>query len=204
MDRVELKVYGITYNQVKEGAYVLLLTDETELFRIPIVIGVAEAQSIAVHMKKVEPQRPLTHDIYCSTLTAFGITLDEVFIYKFADGIFYSELHITQDDRHIAIDSRTSDAVAFALRAGCPIYTTTEVLEATGFEVDGDSMRPHRSRVVSEELREENDSQKLDYSTMTTSELEKIMLKFSDAEQYEMAAQIKSIIESRKSEKHDC
>ena len=93
MDRVELKVYGITYNQVKEGAYVLLLTDETELFRIPIVIGVAEAQSIAVHMKKVEPQRPLTHDIYCSTLTAFGITLDEVFIYKFADGIFYSELH---------------------------------------------------------------------------------------------------------------
>ena len=76
--------------------------------------------------------------------------------------------------------------------------------EATAFEVDADSMRPHRTRVVSEESREENDPQKVDYSTMTTSELEKIMLKFSDAEQYEMAAQIKSIIVSRKSEKHDC
>jgi bifunctional DNase/RNase len=114
--RVELKVLGITYSQVQKGAYALLLSQVDGPYRIPVVVGVAEAQSIAMKLENIIPPRPMSHDLMVSLFHAFGISLEQVFIYKFHDGTFLSELTLKGKDAEITLDSRTSDAIALAVR----------------------------------------------------------------------------------------
>lgn len=137
--RIQLNVIGISYSQIQSGAYALILGEVDGPYRIPIVIGGAEAQSIAIRLEKIIPPRPMTHDLFVSFAHAFGVKLDNIFIYKFEDGIFYSELTFTDGERTVVLDGRTSDAIGIALRAKAPIFTTQEILEDTGFimeEVD--------------------------------------------------------------------
>lgn len=134
--RKRLRVLGLSYNQLQNGAYVLLLTQEDGPYRIPVVIGASEAQSIAISLENIRTPRPLTHDLFVSFAHAFGVKLKEVFIYRFEDGIFYSELTFSDGDRNIVLDARTSDAIALALRTGTPIFTTPEILDQTGFIID--------------------------------------------------------------------
>ncbi|MCH5318243.1 MAG: bifunctional nuclease family protein [Paramuribaculum sp.] len=144
-ERIRLKVLGISYSQLQTGAYALILAQVDGPYRIPVLIGSAEAQSIALRMESVTPPRPMTHDLFVSFAHAFGVKLKEVFIYKFEDGIFSSELTFSDGDRTVIIDSRTSDAIAIAMRTGAPIYTTPEIIDETGFimEVEND---PHQDR----------------------------------------------------------
>lgn len=137
--RIQLNVVGISYSQIQSGAYALILGEVDGPYRIPIVIGGSEAQSIAIRLEKIIPPRPMTHDLFVSFAHAFGVKLDNIFIYKFEDGIFYSELTFTDGERTVVLDGRTSDAIGIALRAKAPIFTTREILEDTGFimeEVD--------------------------------------------------------------------
>ena len=115
-DRVKLKVMGITYSQIQNGAYALVLAEENGDRRIPIIIGTAEAQSIAIRLEHLTPPRPMTHDLFASFAQGFGIRLREVFVYHYEDGVFSSELLFDDGTRQIRIDSRTSDAIAIALR----------------------------------------------------------------------------------------
>lgn len=115
-NRVRLEVLGITYNQIQNGAYVLVLAEMDGPRRIPIVIGTAEAQSIVMRLGNKIPPRPMTHDLFVSFAHGFGVRLVEVFIYSFKDGIFASELLFDDGERQMRIDSRTSDAIAIALR----------------------------------------------------------------------------------------
>ena len=110
-DRIKLKVLGISYSQIQSGAYALILAQVGGPYRIPVVIGAAEAQSIALRMENITPPRPMTHDLFVSFAHAFGVKLKEVFIYRFEDGIFSSELTFTDTERSVVIDSRTSDAI---------------------------------------------------------------------------------------------
>ena len=124
---IKLNVLGITYSQIQSGAYALVLSEDSGERRIPIIIGSSEAQSIAVEMEHMKPPRPLTHDLLVSVMDAFDIKLKNVFIYKFEDGVFSSELLLAdKDEKEHKIDSRTSDAVAIALRCNADIYTTQE------------------------------------------------------------------------------
>ncbi len=100
-DRVKLTVLGLSYNQLQSGAFALLLAQVDGPYRIPVVIGAAEAQSIAIRLESITTPRPLTHDLFMSFAQAFGIRLREVFIYKFEDGIFSSELTFTDGERQI-------------------------------------------------------------------------------------------------------
>lgn len=134
--RVLLRVMGLSYNQIQDGAYALILAQVGGPYRIPVVIGTPEAQSIAIRMEGVTTPRPLTHDLFVSFAHAFGVRLVEVFIYKFEDGIFSSELTFTDGERQMVIDSRTSDAIAIAMRTKAPIYTTRDILHETGFILD--------------------------------------------------------------------
>ncbi|MDE6267742.1 MAG: bifunctional nuclease family protein [Muribaculaceae bacterium] len=134
--RVLLRVMGLSYNQIQDGAYALILAQVGGPYRIPVVIGTPEAQSIAIRMEGITTPRPLTHDLFVSFAHAFGVRLVEVFIYKFEDGIFSSELTFTDGERQMVIDSRTSDAIAIAMRTKAPIYTTREILHETGFILD--------------------------------------------------------------------
>lgn len=137
-DRIKLKVLGLSYSQIQTDAYALILAEINGPRHIPVVIGAAEAQSIALRMESITPARPMTHDLFVSFAHAFGVKLQSVFIYKFEDGIFSSELTFSDGERTIAIDSRTSDAVAIAMRTGSPIYTTPEIIEQTGFIMQAD------------------------------------------------------------------
>lgn len=185
MDKVKLNVMGITYSQVQSGAYALVLSEDGGKYRIPVIVGVAEAQSIAVKLENIIPPRPLSHDLIVGLSHAYGINLDEVFLYKFENGVFLSELHFSSDDRSVKIDSRTSDAIALALRTGAPIYTTREIMEKTGFVTDKVDVKA-KSGI--------EEPQSVNLRKFAVEELEKMLAKCVEREEYEQAAEIKKII----------
>lgn len=187
---VKLIVAGVTYSQVQNGAYALLLAEDEGEMRIPVVIGLSEAQSIAVCLENVVTSRPLPHDLMVSTMKAFGISLDEVLIYDFKDGVFLSELHLSDDERKITIDSRTSDAVALALRTKVPIYTTKRILEETGFRSSRKVVRIVNGKV-------EPEKRDLPLERLSVESLEKLIKISVEKENYERAAEIKKIIEQK-------
>ena len=178
---IELKVLGLTRSEVQPGAYALLLqnADGTpeKARRIPIVVGTAEAQSIAIHLEQVVPSRPLTHDLFVSLFHIYGIELQRVVIYSFKDGVFAAMLHVANATTAVEIDSRTSDAIAIALRTGAPIYTTPEVMEHTSYE-----------------WRKDGDYKPVRLEDMPLDKLEKRMQHYVEKEQYEKAAKIQKII----------
>lgn len=183
-DLIELKVLGITRSEVQPGAYALLLenADSTpdEARRIPIVVGAAEAQSIAVNLEQVMPSRPLTHDLIVSMFHVYGIELERVVIYSFKDGVFASMMYTTNGTIAAEIDTRTSDAIAIALRTRTPIYTTPEVMSLTSYEWrrDGD-YKPQKP------VRLED---------MPLEKLERRLQHYVDKEEYEKAARVQKII----------
>lgn len=144
MGKIKLNVLGLSYSQTQTGAYALVLSEEDGDRRIPIIIGGVEAQSIAIQLEELEPPRPLTHDLFKSFAEAFTVNVVEVNIYRLEEGIFYSELICEKGTNRIRIDSRTSDAVAIALRFKCPIYTTDDIIEKAGIvlSIEGEPEEP--------------------------------------------------------------
>lgn len=197
-DRIKLRVLGISYSQIQTGAYALILAQVDGPYRIPVVIGAAEAQSIALKMESITPPRPMTHDLFVSFAHAFGIKLKEVFIYRFEDGIFSSELTFSDGERQVVIDSRTSDAIAIAMRTQTPIYTTKEILDETGFimEVRGDEPQEDDESHNSPETNEG----KPKLENYAIEELERTLNKLIETEQYEEAAKVSEILNRKRSQ----
>ncbi|MDE5686341.1 MAG: bifunctional nuclease family protein [Paramuribaculum sp.] len=204
-DRIRLKVVGISYSQIQSGAYALILAQVGGDYRIPVVIGAAEAQAIALKMESITPPRPMTHDLFVSFAHAFGVKLREVFIYRFEDGIFSSELTFTDGERTIAIDSRTSDAIAIAMRTGSPIFTTPEILEETGFIIeesasvsDEDEAAAANAPVFSEnddEADAEFDEPRIE--NYSVEELQRTLERLIQQENYEEAARVNEILKKK-------
>lgn len=194
MGKILLNVLGITYSQVQQGAYALLLEQDGGPYRIPVVVGTAEAQAIAVKLESVVPPRPLPHDLMVTMSHAFGIRLDEVFIYKFEDGVFLSELSLSGQSRQITLDSRTSDAIALALRTGAPIYTTPEVMEQTGFVFNPDD-KPQRK---ASRPRRSSKKKSGDLESLSIEQLEDMLARCVEQEEYEKAAVIKAAIQDKR------
>ena len=127
--KVELQVINITNSQAQVGAFAMLLGEVEGERQLPIIIGPAEAQATALYLKGIKTPRPLTHDLFITTLTVLGASLIRVLIYKAKDGIFYSYVYLKKDEEIIRIDARTSDAIALAVRADCPILIYESILE---------------------------------------------------------------------------
>ncbi len=198
--RVKLRVLGISYSQIQSGAYALILAQVGGPYRIPVIIGASEAQAIALKMEGVTPPRPLTHDLLTSVQRAFGIALKEVFIHRFEDGIFYSELTFTDGDRTVTIDSRTSDAVAIAMRTGSPIYTTPDILSRTGFELEINEAGGGDAETI-EDDDPSRDSEELHMPKLenyAVEELEKTLSRLIENEEYEEAAKVAEILRRKK------
>ena len=142
MNKILLEVIGLTYSYSQSGAYALILGEKSNAadskLRLPIIIGEAEAQSIAIALENYENKRPLTHDLFKALTTSFDIDIKEVLISRFKDGLFYSELHCIKNGEVSILDARTSDAVAIALRFKCPIYTVHQVMEEASIVMDDD------------------------------------------------------------------
>ena len=191
--RIRMKVMGLSIGQIRTGAYALILAQTDGPIRIPVIIGAPEAQAIASRMEHVTTPRPMTHDLFASMAHAFGIAIQEVFIYKFEDGVFLSEISMTDGERRISIDSRTSDAIAIAMRTGAPIYTTHEILEECGFvikdePVDSDADKNDSGHTTGRATRD-----------LPVNTLEKLRDKAIQKEDYEEAARLTEIINNKKS-----
>ena len=138
MNKIKLRIQGITFNQIQAGAYALILAEEKGSRRIPIIIGTPEAQAIALVLERLHPPRPLTHDLFVSFIQAANISLKEVNICKYEDGIFYSEMIFNDGIKDIFLDARTSDAIALALRANAPIYIVDAIMKDVSIEIEED------------------------------------------------------------------
>lgn len=204
-NRIRLKVMGISYSQLQSGAYALLLSEENGPHKIPIVIGSSEAQSIAIKMEGIIPPRPLTHDLFVSFAHAFGVKLTEVFIYKFEDGIFYSELTFSDGSRSVQLDARTSDAIAIAMRTHTPIFTTPEVVSETGFILDENEIVDNSSE--QKDMDEDAEIPGADYfaepklENYAIEELERTLMQLTEDENYEEAARVNEILQRKKKER---
>ena len=195
-DKIKLNVLGISQNQIQSGAYALILVEEEGQHRIPVVIGPSEAQSIAARLERVNLPRPLVHDLFRSVVNGFGIRVKEVMISKFENGVFYSEMTLAADDREIVVDSRTSDAIAIAMRTHTPIFTTKEVVEKTGFLPEDTNPR----RPVADE-DEEIDLSKVPLHRFANEELKRMLDVCIRKEEYEKAAEIKAVLDEKTKEK---
>lgn len=196
MQKIRLNILGLSVSQTQSGAYALVLAEENGERRIPIIIGPVEAQAIAIQLEGLKPPRPLTHDLIKNMAMAFDIALLEVTIYKLEEGIFYSELLCEMDGKEIKIDSRTSDAVALALRFRCPIYTTEDILKKSGIILDlEDEESPVRNISDKEDYSEPEVST---YSQYSLNELNEMIDEAVRNEDYEKASIIRDELKKRK------
>lgn len=193
---------GLNFNSMRSDATALFLSDETGEYSLPIIIGTLEAQAIGFKIKGVVTPRPLTHDLFCTFIKAYDIQLIEVFIYKFEDGIFCSR--ITFRDKQgveVVIDSRTSDAVALALRVDAPMYTTREILERAGMTLEECIAHGQEGfnfgKGAEDDVEDDEDDEELDPEDMSIEELRARIAELTEEENYEEAARLSEVLRRR-------
>jgi hypothetical protein len=213
MKKIRLDIYGLKNSQTTTGAYVLTLLEVDGMRRLPIIIGKVEAEAIAVEMEKITPVRPLTHDLFRTFASAFEITLDEVIIYNFKEGVFYAMLCCTskKDGTQHQIDSRTSDAIALAVRFDAPIYTYDKILNAAGVnleEIDrqdldsnDDALDHYPQQYTPQQTGAKNAPIDV-YRGMDDEELDNALNNALEDEDYETASKIRDEITRRKADEH--
>ncbi|MBK6527808.1 MAG: bifunctional nuclease family protein [Crocinitomicaceae bacterium] len=195
MEKIELKIVGLSYSQTQSGAYALVLSERNGTRRLPIIIGGFEAQSIAIELEKMKPSRPLTHDLFKAFSDSFGIEVKEVVIYNLVEGVFYSKLICEQNGDSIEIDARTSDAIAIGLRCGSPVYTFEHILSSAGIQLEDELVADKEIGTEEEESVAANKGTEL--GALTSEELEALLKEAIEAEDYEKASQIRDEIKKR-------
>lgn len=203
MKKIKLDIVGLSYSQTQSGAYALVLGEFDGKRRLPIIIGGFEAQAIAIELEKMAPSRPLTHDLFKTFADKFGITVKEVIIHNLSEGIFYSKLICHDGLKTEEIDSRTSDAIALAVRFKCPIYTYEFILSSAGIVIDEskEEETTETENIVSEETPKTAPafSRSSDpFEELTTDELKEQLKKAIDEEAYEKASKIQAELNKRK------
>ena len=189
MANIDLEILDIALSGSSSGAYALVLGEVKGKRKLPIVIGGAEAQSIAIEMENMRPSRPLTHDLFRNTLSVFGMEVTEVVIHKMAEGIFYAQLGVSDGIREERIDSRSSDAVAIAVRFGCPIRCSAQVMEAAGVELDATDQDSPEETLQSVPQEEQDDAPSLE-------DLKRQLDEAIATENYERASELKKQIDA--------
>ena len=192
MIKIELDIKGMTVSQSQHNSYALVLGEVNGSRRLPIIIGAFEAQAIALELERMRPSRPLTHDLFRNFAEAYGINIQEVIINKFSEGIFHAILICNDGESLKEIDSRTSDAIALALRFNCPIYTYENILAQAGITFEEETTNSDS------EFETEPKEQTNIYSSYTDEDLEEELKKAIDDEDYERASKIRDEKNKRK------
>lgn len=190
MDKIKLEIIGMSYSQSQSGAYALILGEVGGKRRLPIIIGGFEAQAIAIELEKMKPSRPLTHDLFKSFAETFGMTMKEVVINKFQEGVFHAELVCLDGKHEYRIDARTSDAVALSLRFNCPVYTYESIMSKAGIIVD------EKDKAATPEEKPKKPSNI--YEQYSLEELDNLLKQAVEKEEYEKASKIRDEINRRK------
>ena len=194
MNTIELDIVGITNNPSQKETYILILEEKNGMRRMPIIIGSNEAQAIVMILEKIQSPRPLTHDLFKTVADEIGYSISEVFINKYEDGVFYSQLIITQGERTLTIDSRTSGAIALACRFDCPIRTTEEIIAQAGITID-EQIEEKEPQMSEEDLKKEE--LRLEFIFDSKYELEQKLSHAIEIEDYELASVIRDELRSR-------
>ena len=205
MKKVQLDIAGLSYSHTQSGAYALVFNETNGTRRLPIIIGGTEAQAIAIELEKMTPSRPLTHDLFKSFAEEFQFTVEEIIIYNLIEGIFFSKLICkNKEGNSVEIDSRTSDAVAIAVRFDCPIFTYEFILSSAGIILEDEDLEEGEEK---KDIVETENSDQLPIeikeipaeSKMTLEELEEELNNAIENEQYEKASKLRDIINNRNS-----
>ncbi|MEX1002240.1 MAG: bifunctional nuclease family protein [Crocinitomicaceae bacterium] len=199
MEKIELKIIGLSYSQTQSGAYALVLSEKEGARRLPIIIGGFEAQSIAIELENMKPSRPLTHDLFKSFAESFQVQLKEVVIYNLIEGVFYSKIICEKDGEEVEIDARTSDAIAIGIRCECPVFTFEHILSSAGIQLE-DEMED--AETVSPEGEEGETAEKPkkksnELSALSDEELNRLLQEAIDQENYERASEIRDELNKR-------
>ena len=198
MKKIELEIVALSHSITQTHSYAVVLGEVNGLRRLPIVIGGFEAQAIAVALEKMQPSRPLTHDLVKNFMNAFAIDLHEIIICDLQEGIFYSKLVCSSEHDTIEIDSRTSDALALAVRFGCPIYTYENILESAGILMEDTGSGKKKKSKQEVVVEEQGSTGNEDLKTMTVEELDSLLNDVLESEDYIRAIAIRDEINSRK------
>ncbi|MDB4710504.1 DUF151 domain-containing protein [Flavobacteriales bacterium] len=196
MDKIKLEIAGLSYSQTQSGAYALVLAEANGKRRLPIIIGGFEAQAIAIELENMTPSRPLTHDLFKNFADNYQININEIIIYNLVEGIFFAKLYCEQNGTEIQIDSRTSDAIALAVRFECPIYTYEFVLSQAGIILEDEEQSEEDSELIEEEYSMDD----FNADSVERLTLDELNLKLKDSienEDYESASKIRDEIKRR-------
>ncbi|MGN6618568.1 MAG: bifunctional nuclease family protein [Ilyomonas sp.] len=193
MKKIELEIVALSHSITQTHSYAVVLGEVNGLRRLPIVIGGFEAQAIAVALERMQPSRPLTHDLMKNFMNAFNVELMEIIINDLQEGIFYSKLVCVSEHDTVEIDSRTSDALALAVRFGCPVYTYDHILESAGILME-DSGKKKKSEIKVDQPLTSNE----DLSTLNIEELQNLLNEVLEQEDYLRAIAIRDEMNKRK------
>lgn len=195
MQEIEITVKGLSYSQGKSGAYALILAEKgPDARKLPVVIGGAEAQSIAVALEKsIAPPRPMTHDTWQNMLDELGTQIEKVLIHRLVNGVFYASIYARNEHgAQLIFDSRPSDAVALAVRVDCPIYVLASILEQAGITEKEERVADG----VEEDVAEERTPSETEADSIAL--LEKQLEEAVENEDYELAARLRDRIDKLK------
>jgi uncharacterized protein len=205
MKKIELEIVALSHSITQTHSYAVVLGEVSGLRRLPIVIGGFEAQAIAVALERMEPSRPLTHDLFSNFMATFSIELNEVLIYKLEEGIFFAQLICHGPDGDVVeIDARTSDALALAVRAGCRIYTYENILETAGLFLDQSETGGEEREPGAAESKPQSGTKVTsggtdkDLKNMSLEDLNTLLQQVLEQEDYVRAIPIRDEINSRK------
>jgi hypothetical protein len=202
MKKIKLEIVGLSYSQTQSGAYALVLGENAGSRRLPIIIGGFEAQAIAIELEKMSPSRPLTHDLFKAFADQFEIKITEVLIYNLVEGIFYAKLVCSNASEQYEIDARTSDAIAIAVRFGCPIYTYEFILKSAGIvlddEGDGSTKESGSDEIAELAEAEASADPKSELQAKSTEELKNMLNTAVQDEKFELASKIRDELNNRK------
>jgi hypothetical protein len=197
MDKIELKIVGLSYSQTQSGAYALVLSEKSGTRRLPIIIGGFEAQAIAIELEGMKPSRPLTHDLFSTFCSSFSIIIKEIIIYNLVEGVFYAKLVCQQGENEVEIDGRTSDAIAIGLRAGCPVFTYEHILSSAGIQLEEEMIEAEKIEEEESENETSETASANELEMLSTEELEQLMQEAIDGEDYERASEIRDELNKR-------
>jgi bifunctional DNase/RNase len=193
MRKIKLKVLGLSYSQTQEGSYVIVLSEEKGMRKLPIIIKPGDAQVIALKIEGMKSPRPLTHDLFKSFSDSFGIDIQEIYIHNMAEGIFYTKIIATNGLDDVAVECAAGDGIALSITFDCPIYVSESVLNSSGIMMDDNGIIVDKSDI--DEYYEEEEE-----ANVSIESLEQLMKEAVENEEYEIATSLRDKIKTLKEE----
>ena len=201
MKRKQLKVMGLSYSQTQAGSYIVVLSEIKGSRKIPVVVKASDAQEIALKIEKIKSPRPLTHDLFKSLTDSFGIDVQEVFIHSLVEGIFYCKMIVNNGVEETEVECGIGDGITLALVYDCPIMIKTDVLDSAGISMNDDGSEPEIDEIEVEIEEKPKSKTKSKKRVVSIEDLEIMMHKALENEEYEIAAEIRDRIQELKEEK---